>query len=237
MSKACSNCGTVLEDNAAFCANCGTQSEVAAAPAPVKSKKPMIITIVAVVAALIVAGIVFLFILGDSYTTPIERAIDITFKGDFDDLGDYAPDAYWDNQSDTRENAIQELKDQGKEYVKELTDGLSDIFGSNYKVDYEINDKDSLSKGKLALIGKALEENYGIAADEVSSGYKVNLTVSIKGSKDNASATAVVTCAKIDGTWYMIRHSGENLSFLATMEDVLQDLVEDKVSGGEYDEF
>ena len=112
---------------------------------------------------------------------------------------------------------------------------MKEIFG-NYEVDYEINDKNSLSDGKLTVIGKALEETYGIDPDDVDGGYKLNITISVTGSKESAETTAVVTCLEIDGDWYMISHSGSNVSFVPVFEDALEDLIE-QVSDGDTDEF
>ena len=91
MSKFCTYCGKPLTPAERFCSNCGKQLAPAPAPAPVyntapapeytpspKSKKPLIISLCAGGAALLIALVlIFVFAFGEPYEKAVNDFVDV----------------------------------------------------------------------------------------------------------------------------------------------------------------
>lgn len=214
MSKTCNNCGALLEDDTTFCPGCGAKYEESPA-APAKkfelpdwfSKKAMIIA-GAVALGLIALIIIVSVIFTHPYKASFEAA-DMVDRGNFEGYVDLVPAGYWEYLEDEyyyggkkvdAKDYIDALEDEWKENDK---DYFEDYLGEDITWSYEFTRTDYMPKGLVERLAKALEEDYGIAANRVKDAARVYYDVTAKSSvycsygKDNYA-----TMINIDGKWY-----------------------------------
>lgn len=214
MSKFCNNCGNMVDDDAVFCTNCGATFEAAPVPeeapqAPRKAKKPlnkkMIGMIVGVVAVVILAIVVISMIGGGSKSqfNGVISDMEAITNGDFDDILDIAPEAYWEyledqdkdfDREDLAKDMEKDFKSESKNYKKE--------FGDDWKISLSVVDEKQLDDDMIEDAAAYLDEKYGIDEESVTNAYTVWVRMDIKGEDGFDHAIQECTAIKIDGTWY-----------------------------------
>lgn len=231
MSKFCPNCGTALDDMAVFCGGCGTKLDAPAAPQqpvyeqpipqqpvyeqpvfeqpipqqPKKSKKGLVIAIIAIIAVVgIAAGLYFGGVFGGGYDKALDTYLKARMMYQCKDADDLMPEEAWDTFEE--ENYMD--SDDFEEYLvvqrKYLEEELEDEYGSNLKFSYKVTKEKAISEGNLKKIGRALADDYGIRAGSVKKGYDLKLKATIKGSESSDSSDFECAVVQIDDDWYVI---------------------------------
>lgn len=232
MSKFCPNCGAALDDIAVFCGSCGAKLDAPATPQqpvyeqppvqppvygqppvqpPKKSKKGLVIAIVAIIAVLgIAAGLYFGGVFGGSYDKALDTYLKARMMYQCDDADDLMPDEAWDtfeaeNYMDSDD--FEEYLEVQREYQVEE---LEYEYGSNLKFSYKVTKEKAISDGNLKKIGKALAEDYGIRASSLKKGYDLKLDITIKGSEDSETSDFECAVVQIGDDWYVIGWEAED---------------------------
>lgn len=226
MSKFCPNCGAALDDIAVFCGSCGTKLDAPAAPQqpvcgqpvyeqpisqpPKKTKKGLVVAIIAIIAALgIVAFLYFGGVFGSGYDKALDTYLKARMMYQCDDADDLMPDEAWDTFEEENymdSDDFEEYLDVQREYQVEE---LEYEYGSNLKFSYKVTKEKAISDGNLKKIGKALAEDYGIKARSVQKGYDLKIDVTLKGSEDSETSEFECAVVQIDGDWYVIGWEAE----------------------------
>lgn len=231
MRKFCPNCGAALDDVAVFCGNCGTKLDAPAAPQqpvqeqpipqqpvfqqpvfeqpipqqPKKSKKGLVVAIVAIIAVLgIAAGLYFGGVFGGGYDKALDTYLKARMMYQCDDAEDLMPEEAWDTFEEENymdSDDFEEYLDVQREYQVEE---LEYEYGSNLKFSYKVTKEKAISEGNLKKIGRALAEDYGIRASSVKKGYDLKLDVTLKGSEDSETSDFECAVVLIDDDWYVI---------------------------------
>lgn len=176
----CPNCGTELPDDSVFCGTCGqrvdeeggaqqpsddgiqqvfTPSQM---PAPEKKKN---VKLIGGLAAGAVALIVIITVLvkvfgGGSYTKPMDQVCKLVNSRDTK-IEKYVSavspkfmvNAYDNGVSLMKEvDGFDEVMDEAKEELSDGFDELKDIYGKDFKVKYEVLDKEKMSKSDLKKV-------------------------------------------------------------------------------------
>lgn len=196
----------------------------ATAVAPKKKVNPKLLIIGgAVVAAVVIVVIVLSLVLGGGPEKALDNWMAI-YSGDVSKIEDMFPEEYWNYVAREEEMSRFELMAELRENLIELREDMKDEFGSNYRVSYEILDKEDVDKVTLQKIGVALAR-YGIKPSAVKEACNMQVLLSIqgsgviRGSDDSNMNVASISAVKIDSDWYLIRyyeHDGEfNVYFLS----------------------
>lgn len=187
----CPNCGTELPDDSVFCGTCGqrvdeeggssTQQQNYAVPpvmpeqpiAPVPEQKKNVKLIggiaAGVVALVIVIAVVMKVFGGGSYTKPLDSVCKLVNKRDTN-IDSYVTavspkfmiNAYKNGVSLLKEvDEFEDVMDEAKDSMKDGFDELKDQYGNNFKVKYEILDKEKLSKSELKDVRNSYKELRG----------------------------------------------------------------------------
>lgn len=186
-------------------------AQVATAVAPKKKVNPKLLIIGgAVLAAVVVVVIVLSLALGGGP----EKALDnwmALYSGDVSKIEDMFPEEYWNYVAREEEMSRFELMAELRENLIELREDMKDEFGSNYRVSYEILDKEDVDKVTLQKISVALAR-YGIKSSAVKEACNMQVLLSIqgsgviRGSDDSNMNVASISAVKIDSDWYLIRY-------------------------------
>lgn len=219
MSKFCTNCGSVLDDQALFCTNCGAAAgddpveaaPVEAAPAeaaPVEATpagKPQLnfklIGIAAAVLAVVIILSCFIFpMLSTGPETAIKNMVAV-MEGNDGKVENLLPDSIWEYIED--ENDDFDMDDFAEYFAEETLEGLEDGYGDGISISFDVEKKTALKDKKLEEIAEELSERYDIDEDDVKEGYKMKVNMSIEGDEDDDEDESTVTVIKIGSKWYV----------------------------------
>ncbi len=238
MSKFCANCGNSMDDSMELCPVCGAKVETPAAQpaAPSvtavdaatgkKNKLPIIIGAVAVVAVALIVVLVMV-LGGGGYEKAVDKYVAVMYEGEYSDIKDLAPDAYWEYMEEKYDDFdLEEGIEEMEEEYEERLERYEEDYGDNVKFSYEITEEDEIDEDDLKDIAKKLKERYDIDKDDVTEGYEVEFTVTIEGDDDSVDHDfeaydyedddrySYYAAVKIDGSWYLIRHTDDKATFI-----------------------
>lgn len=229
----CKNCGKPIEEDAKFCANCGEGvnaietaapvetaaqeapevQEVPAAPvpngeyapvvaAPNGNKKKLFIIIGAAAAAIVAAIVVFFcFFYGNSPEAVAEKFATALAEYDAESLVECVPDFMIEEAAeqydvsadrDAVAKAIQETYDENID---------DDDMPKDFKVLGTVISEDYFDQEDKEDFIKECKEYYDVVVEDVCV-VEVNYTAVFDGEEETEYMD--VTCAKIDGTWYVM---------------------------------
>lgn len=222
MAKFCGICGAASEDYAQVCGNCGAPfapAAPAAAPAAVKEKKNIadsikipgleklepskqalvkkiiLIAVPAVALILILAILLGCVILPNTgYKGTINKYLNAIEKEDTDKYMELV-NAYDFDGNDDADDYIDD-------YLKDLYDDLEYRYGENIKLSFKVTDADKLTDDRIKDIQDMYEEGEDCDNMEISKGYDVQGTLTIKGKdmdRDFEEISFIVI--KEDGQW------------------------------------
>lgn len=219
MSKFCTNCGALLDDQALFCTNCGNalaSAPVEAAPveavpveaAPVEAApagKPQLNIKLIAIAAGILAVVIILscFIIPSLFAGP-ESALKnmiAVWKGNDNKVESLMPGSIWEYVED--ENDDFDMDDFAEEFAEKTLENLESIYGEDIRISYEVDKKTALKEKKLEDIAEDLADRYDIDEDSVKDGYKLKVTMTIEGDEDEDEDEGEFTIIKIGNKWYV----------------------------------
>lgn len=233
MSKFCSNCGSLMEDDSVFCTNCGAQEEAASAAEPVVEapvaeeapvaapekkdfkaifaslkERPDFKTLVIAAAALVVVIVLAIVLLcGTSYKDAVKN-YQAVMNGNAGKIVSLAPNDYWKYLKEEEDITKADVKEAFKEMYDEMKDEMEDTYGKNAKYSIKISDADKLSKKKLEALAENIEDNYEIDEKKVKAGYELECEMSVKGREDDDEYEDSLYAVKIGGNWYVVSSSG-----------------------------
>ena len=237
MSKFCVNCGTQLPEGTNACPNCGN----GAAPQKVEKEKkagngffakvkaafkkgndavaaklktfgiPMKAFYIALAAILVLVVVVSIF--ANAYKTPIQRYLDIEFKGKVQKIEKMIPKAYLEALEDEDEDFdaddyVDEMIEDAEESWKDEKKALEKTFGDNYKVSYKILYQEKIKGDDLDDVKDAINSKYDIAKSSIKTVYELYVKITIKGSEEESSYKQTFYSINIDGSWYLFSASG-----------------------------
>lgn len=205
MSKFCEHCGSELKDNDKVCPNCGAAVEAAAAKKDVKNasantekvEKNNVKTIAIVggiiVAAIIVIIVIFSLISG-AYKTPI--------KNYFNGMQKTNAKTYMKAFPEFMKEDLEDKYDD--EYLEDRMESLEKAYGDKIKLSYKVVDKVKMTKDELDDEKESLEKKYDDEKIKVTSGYKVCVKLTIKGSDEKETNFMTLNVLKVNGKWCVI---------------------------------
>ncbi len=229
MSQFCEQCGSPLNDSDRFCEKCGTPiAAPAAAPAAPKKKaagslinrfktdKKFTIIVAAAAAVVILAVILICIFAGggkggaSSWKDAVENIMSAGFQGEASkkELKALAPAAYWDYLEKEEDMDIDDAYDEYQDYwadFEESMEYMAEMLDEKkIKFDFEIGDKEKLSKSDRKDIAEELEDMYDIDSDSVTAGYEVEVEMFIKDYEDYYTDSMSMYVMEIDGGWYVL---------------------------------
>ncbi len=228
----CPNCGNQIPDGSAFCPVCNAQlSPVVTPQKPKTDLKKILIPIVCVVALVaVVAGIVFAVNGGkskggsssssgggSSSSSSYTKVIDNYFK------------AIEKNNADLMQSSV--VSQYQVEYINSNGEDASEIFeeivqyayedyyydcGENFKIEYEIVDKEQATEEDLAYLKENFYDYYDISYDEdqlpITDGYEIEVECTITGDDYSTTDSYNLDLIKEDGKWRIL-YDGYLFSF------------------------
>ena len=198
----CENCGKENISGAKFCEGCGTPltvTEPVVAPLePVGAGNKVTPIIVALIAIVVVAGLIFGGISlfgGNKFMKPMNNLIKSLEKEDADFFLKAIPEEFAD------ELDREDLKELEKAYEigNEI---LEDEYGKNVKIKAKVVDKEKLDDDDIEDLEGTFVADLDV--DDIDEAYEVEYKVTVKGKKDKEEAKWETYVAKIDGKWYFI---------------------------------
>lgn len=138
-----------------------------------------------------------------TYKDAIDDYVEACYKGKTGKIKSLAPKEYWDWREEEYGETAQEVTQEYAETFERREESWREYYGDDYKVSYEVVDKEKLDEDTLELFADALEDEYDIEFS-VTEGYEVELEMTIEGSEDEDSDEATFYVLKIDGDWYVI---------------------------------
>lgn len=213
MAKFCSNCGAQMDDEDRVCGQCGTPFQGAAptptpapAPAPTPSqaggksggKGGFVGLVIGIIAAIVVI-VIAVNVVGNftGYKGTVNKMITALQKDDVATLESLASmisdaameDWYGDDYYDNYENMISSALDQ-----------FEDAVGPIKKIKYEITDVTEFSDRRMNDVEDDLVDRYNLDTDMIKKILKVQLKLTVKGSKKSSSYNV--------NNLYLVKESG-----------------------------
>mgnify|MGYP000852811669 CR=1 FL=1 len=212
MAKFCSNCGAAMEDSDVVCGECGTPAGGSAAVnSQIKSKGSVLQIlgnflkqnkfvsriIAAVIIVFIVVNIIGIVVKSSGYEPVLNKMIKAIKNEDVSTLVSISSQV---GQSiygeDEYETMLETFLDTKLDYYEDQIDGKIKT------ITYEIKDKSELTSRKLEKVKDKISDIYGEDADGISKIVKVDLKLSIKGSKEKTKDRLDnLILLKEDGKW------------------------------------
>lgn len=197
MARFCANCGAAMEDGDKVCGQCGTPAvdldsatdtnEKASSNITIdKSKTTKIIKLAVALIILIVVGVIVANIVSKftGYNGTLRKMVNALEEDDVDTLDAIASSIsediysawYGDDYLDYYEKAVDEALDK-----------FEDSVGNIKSISYEITDITELSDRRMEDIEDKLTDMYNIDTSSISKINKVEVKLTVKGSKKSAS--------------------------------------------------
>ena len=169
-----------------------------------KSKLPLLIGVVAVVA---LVAVVISLIGGSGYKKALENYLEYEYKNDTSNIESLIPDSVWEDYADEEDMDKDEVIDLAIENVEDWAEFVEE---NEWTYEYEIGDYEKIDDGDLDDIKDGLEDMYDIDPDSVGNkGYvaEVEVTLFVDGEEDD-SHDFDAYMVKIDGDWYVVDEDG-----------------------------
>ena len=136
----------------------------------------------------------------DTWEAAVERLAKCTAMGDTENLEKLAPEAFWLNYEKSglpRSSMLDEAA-----YASEASYAyFQGQLGEDLTYTLNIDSKEDVDAATLATIASCMEEQKGIAADQVTAACKVTATITVKGTAEIPQMLET-TAIQIDGQWY-----------------------------------
>lgn len=212
MSKFCGKCGAQIDDDARICGQCGNVvsedvlvNKSSYLPTRKKGKKKIIIGSVATVAAIVVAIIVMVNVIGsNSYKSVIDTYINASMKtADATTLMELFPDEFLSYVLKEEDMGRREAANQLQKQLDSSVDMLNSYY-DDWSVSYEITDTKDSSSADVKFLSDDCKDLYGFT---VSAEKEVDVEVTVSTTKDGETDTNIqntdITLIKVDNSWYL----------------------------------
>ena len=225
MSKFCGKCGAQLDNDARVCGRCGnvvsediSLNNIGDSPQKKRRTKKLFIGVVATVAVMAVAIVVFVNIIcSNSYKAVIDTYINSNLKNaDATAFMELFPDEFLSyvlrEENMSRREAADELQKQLDSSVN-----MIDSYYNDWSVSYEITDTHDSSNADIKLLSKDCEDLYGFtvsAEKEVT--VEVLVSATVDGETKEKTQDIDITLIKVDNSWYLWGLNG------STFDDMLK---------------
>ena len=171
-----------------------------------KSKLPLLIGVVAVVA---LVAVVISLIGGGGYKKAVENTLDAWFYYETDNVKDLLPDAVWEMYAEDEDMDVDELVD---EYIDNIEDEKAEAEEFGISVSYEIGEYEKMDSDDLDDLKEEIADCYD-CIDEDDIGNKaytveINYEVSYEEWDETEEEDMEVCVVKINGDWYVVSESG-----------------------------
>ncbi len=240
--KKCEKCGKEIMDDAVVCPDCEKSGEKSApiintdelrkraedigstiknydynklVPEAIKEKVPGKYQKFLPLGILAVFVLIFVFIISSctgGYKKPVKYLEQIS-NGNYKNIDKMAPKDIWEDHLDYYDMTNSERIEAVEEQYEGVLDEQKDKYGDNYKISYDIKEKEKLSNKELSDIRDGLKANYNVPKKSVKKGYELKVKVVKKGSEDKDTNTQKLMVVKIDGDWYIVSANGQFIMF------------------------
>lgn len=221
--KFCPNCGAQAADDAIVCGQCGTPfapqaqgNSFAPAQAGIKkllANKKLLMIIGGAILAVIVAIILIVALGGRSVDSVISKGVDAVMEND--------PEAFLDLFDP---NALvvaseEEAKQRAETQVKQLRSFLSQYYGEDFEISYEIKEEKDWEDSKIEKMNKDIEQmeqmyealkekGYGGEElngdfDEYDAGKDVTVEFTVEGNGRTDKKEYKIELVKVGSSWYI----------------------------------
>lgn len=180
-----------------------------------KPSKSFWIGIGGAIAAVVLIAVLAIVFAQAPYQRVVDDYFDILYNGEVQKMKWLAPEEYWDHMEEEYDMSMDDVIDSFEEYgfFDDVKESLKEEYGRNIEVTYKIADQDALSEKKLDTIREGLKTNYDIAKRDVGKGYKLEIDVTIDGSKDTDTEEVDLFVVELNGEWYVVSSSGTVFPF------------------------
>ncbi len=143
----------------------------------------------AAVVGLIIIIALFSAIFGGGYKKPVEKYFKALQKADMDKY----LECFCDDVAEEYEEIIDDhYDDEFEDYIEVMIDALEDDYGKNIKFKVKFEEKDEMKNRDI----KDYEDTLDV---DISKGYEVKFTLTVKGKKDKDELDFVALVGKVDG--------------------------------------
>lgn len=225
----CGNCGTENSDNGRFCRKCGKllksesdssnsnnansfnnnnsisdngfEQKITETVKATNRNRAIGIAVSAVaVVAIIILG--FNLFSGRSYEKVIDKYIDGIYHADAQEVIDLFPKEWWNEMIEKEGISDKELDEQISsinERLEEQMDKVTDKYGKDWKLSYDIVDEEDITGDDL----EDMKDDFQM--DDISEAKTLKVEITIEGEKvgNNNSTTTNVDVVKIGRSWYL----------------------------------
>ncbi len=206
----CNNCGAAVKLGAAYCSHCKTKlnnnntygNKKQSSESVHKSTKfPIIITIASI---LTIFAIIFTMVIGtmkqnrtSDYERPVLSMLNSLEAGDSEELIHCYPWYYQDDITDKLE------QDYGstKKAMSEMSNMIETKYGEQYRLSYEITNREELSSNNLRKIMDDAKANCQKTL-LITEGYLLQVKLTIETKEGTTSVDADYNVIKIGSSWY-----------------------------------
>ena len=135
----------------------------------------------------------------------LQALFDFTYKGDFTNARQLAPDIYWEKLEKDMSMTYNEILTLAKGKIKEdnSLDKLEERYGKDYKITYEIVEKEQLEDAEIEHLKTDILHNNDYVSIKVDDAMKceVEVTISGKGNEDKQKNNLLFV--KCGDKWYI----------------------------------
>ena len=203
--RKCLDCGAVLEDIDMKCTECGSKNLSAIesdAPKNTMKKSTLIRLVCAVVAGLIIIGIVIggaMIVIRNTQIAPVATGVKAMVSGDLDG---YVGEFYEGYQDDVR--AYIWSSDNADSFKESREKELKETYGDDYKIYVDCVAVRDCSDNTV----KSLNNDYSKYEAEIQDAKYVTATIFITGSNSELVTSTTLYSVKIDGKWTLFEDFG-----------------------------
>ena len=137
----------------------------------------------------------------------VDTAYEVIFEGEADKIEDCLPEQVWEFYEDKLEKSVSDVETSYEKSYKSNNKEYKAIYGSDYKVDWEILETKDLEDSDVRKLANMLATNYGnkkyLKKDDIDDIKEVWIKVTIEGSKAKTAYVNHAAIIKIDGQWYL----------------------------------
>ena len=199
----CTNCGSPLTNDAAFCPQCGAKQESMPSGAPGSSgfsklskTQRVIVLICIIVAVVMILVLIFGVFGGNSKKNAVKDYFNAIEKCDAGRMMDCIPDKVVDQFMDEEDMSRREMEE-------ELQDEMDDQFQDIDSIKVTFQDTEDWDKDDVEDLSDYFEELYDIKIKDAVT-YEVKIHMEANGGDDVKTEETEITVVKIGGSWYCL---------------------------------
>jgi hypothetical protein len=204
----CDNCGNPLYAEDVFCSCCGANRNRTAVVAKAKRKLAVYKTIlcIAIVAALVAAAGLTTWYTGYEYA--VQKFFKCIEHQDGPRLYESVELECWKEYYDHYMGDGKALVNR-QQYVKTINDEYTEEYGSDFRIRYEVTEKQRITGTERTELQEELVDQYGYDQSsrekiQISDAYELKVTAHVSGSKGSGDHEWELTVVRENGKWRLL---------------------------------